>query len=135
MLPGGIDGSLTPDQIKDSVAYHPFMLNVAEPANPTKEQAARFRAKLSPAMLDDAALAGLAPILARYRTQQQALEKTFVSLTGPDVPLKYEAQRDLLTESTMQEVKKTLGGTWARLDAVVQAEKRRMVVFPYPAMK
>jgi hypothetical protein len=75
-----VDGSKTPDRIPDDLAYHHFVLAVAERQNPSKEEFTRRELRLRPVGLSKndqdlciSALAGLREELDAVETARRAV--------------------------------------------------------------
>jgi hypothetical protein len=68
-----VDGSKTPDQIPDNLAYRPFILSVAIPLNATSADAAAQADRLRPISLGTADTAALIGALNHVKEQVDAL--------------------------------------------------------------
>lgn len=135
MLPGGIDGSLTPQLIPDSVAYRLFFSAVAEPITPSATQIARQQAKLSRASLTAPDLAQLVLALASYQAQSKFLDDQYRTLPLVGASQELELQHDALVSTTITQLKKLLSRDGIiRLDGLIQSEKHNMTIFPFPKM-
>ncbi len=142
MLPGGIDGSVTPQLIPDTLAYRMFFEVMSEAANATPHEMARQRANLAPAKLSSADLAQVFQILAGFRVNLMAIQRAFAAAwnTAQQSHASFDGtsfsnQRDDLTQATLASLQAQLSGDgMARLKAYVQAEKKNMTVFPLPDM-
>ena len=131
MLPGGIDGAVTPELVPDAVAYNLFFSAVAEPADASPAQLIRERAKLARAQLSDADVAALIPILADFQQRQRALEQSFQ--TGASVSTDIDLSRGQLVNAARESMKTAITPDGIlRLDALIQVEKRHMAVYPFP---
>lgn len=75
-LPIVIDGSRTPDQIPDQLAYHHFFLAVAEHDRPSPEESARQNSRLVPLRLSDTDTASFVRELSRFREQLDDIERS-----------------------------------------------------------
>jgi len=142
MLPGGIDGAVTPELIPDTIAYRMFFQLMAESAQATPHERDRQRANLAPARLSDADLEQVFTILADFRIKLMDLMQQFYAartaaleshLTFDGNP--FSQQRDALTQSTLASLEARLTAPgMKRLKAYVQSEKKNMTVFPMPDM-
>lgn len=140
--PGTIDGSKTPEQIPDDVAYRLFFRAVSEPSNASPAQRERLRVKLLRAQLSDADLTPLVEALGNYhdgreaweRSYQQALSKSG-ALNASTVNAQFVAERDVLIKNTRDSIAARLSANgFIQLDRLVQMEKRNMVIAPFPEM-
>jgi len=135
MLAGGIDGAVTPELISDSIAYGLFLSAMAEPLNATPEQQRRQRAKLARAQLAEPDLRALLPVLADFQQRNQALEQSFQGGTASTASASLDAQRAELVSAAREWMKMTVTPDGvAKLDSLIQTEKRHMVIYPYPKM-
>ena len=135
MLAGGIDGSVNPKLIPDSVAYRLFMLAMAEPAVATAEQAQRQKEKLSRFALAEPEFQSFTAILATYLENQRALEAAYAKRTDLSSVAQFEQAREALVSQARQQMSGALSPTTlAALDQVIQAEKRHMAIYPMPQM-
>ena len=133
MLAGGVDGAVTPELIPDAAAYSLFLSTAAEPLGATAEQTRRQRAKLGRAQLSEPDLLAMAPILATFQQQQQVLEQSFRAGASPVADV--DSLRAQLVANTRAALKSAITPDGlARLDALIQMEKRRMAIYPYPAL-
>ena len=131
MLPGGVDGSVTPELIPDSVAYSLFLSNVAEPLNGTPEQQHRERAKLDRAELSEPDILAMLLILDTFQKQQELLEDSFRSGVSPTTDV--DPFRDQLVGITRDAMKTAVSAEGlANIDALIQREKRHMAIYPFP---
>ncbi len=133
MIAGGIDGAVTPELVPDSVAYNLFFSSVAEPLNGTPAQQSRERAKLARAQLSEADVLAIIPILANFQQSQLAMEQSFKS--GAQPPADLDPLRAQLVTASRESMKTalTVEGL-ARLDALIQVEKRHMAIYPFPTL-
>jgi hypothetical protein len=141
-LPGGVDGSVTPQLIPDTVAYRMFFQLMSEPANATPHELARQRANLAPAKLSSADLAVVFQVLAGFRVNLLAIQQAFSNAWNAagqsnaafdGTP--FSNQRDELTQATVASLQAQLSPDgMTRLKAYVQAEKKNMTIFPLPNM-
>jgi hypothetical protein len=72
--PGTIDGAKSPELIPDEVAYRLVLVALAEREEATESEKARFRAKISPARLDEQDTDAVFHILAAFQKQLDALD-------------------------------------------------------------
>ena len=137
LLHGSIDVSVTPQLIPDATAYRLFF-NVAseQPGARTNEQK-RQRAMLSRAQLSEQELENAALILSQYREQISDLENAWNAAvasktsSGQD----FAGQQNSIVSAARSELAAVLSPAgMARLDQLVQFEKRRMKIAPFPSM-
>ncbi len=132
--PNIIDGAVHPEMIQDKDAYRLFFLTVA--ADPTAAaEVNRQRAFLSPILAESQLLAAQT-ILFDFKTRYQAAIAKYNAIATeaqannqtPDVGA-FLSERDDIVLSTKAAIEKVLGQkAWARFDAHVQKEKKRMKV-------
>ena len=107
-LPGGVDGSVTPQLIPDTVAYRMFFQLMSEPANATPHELARQRANLAPAKLSSADLAVVFQVLVGFRVNlQQAFSNAWNAAGQSNAAFDgtpFSNQRDELTQATVARV-------------------------------
>lgn len=124
-LPIIIDGSITPDQIPDSLAYRHFLTAIAAHPVPTPDEQARQAAQLSPLGLSatdrQALITGLAP----FRTQLDSIESARASVTPSTSAAAQltalESEANSLVANTLQSVRQSLTADgMSRLDQYVQ---------------
>ncbi len=138
--PGTIDGSVTPQLITDAVAYKLFLDAACEQPQSTLDERARQRAMLARARLSETELTAAARILAGYQQQMIVLEKDYnaAAASGPPssaVALGFSGQRDAIVTATRAALATQVSAPgMARLDQLIQSEKRHMKVVPYPSM-
>jgi hypothetical protein len=137
VLPGGIDGSKTPELIPDGVAYRVFFRALT--VNPKPD---RLRAFLGPANLSDADFAlvvGTGPefefLRSAYRQhERQAVAAASSNGTALDTAaLEAEKTNIGVKVKTLLQSRLSPQGM-ASLDALIQSEKRKMTIFPSPDM-
>lgn len=136
-LPVLVDGSKTPEQIPDQLAYRHFLVAVAEHRSPTPVEADRQRARLRPIGLADADHAAFRDLLAGLREQLDAIEQARASLNsgaiaiGAKVPTiaGLKAQEDDLIATTITSLPAKLGiDGLAKLDQHIRQQVKRKIV-------
>jgi hypothetical protein len=137
MLPGGIDGSRTPELIPDAVAYRVFFRALT--VNPKTD---RLHAFLGPANLSDADFAlvvSTGPEFESLRSAYRQHEREAVAAAasaGTAVDWSaLEAEKAGIGAKVKSLLQSRLSpGGMASLDALIQSEKRKMTIFPLPDM-
>jgi hypothetical protein len=81
-LPILVDGSKTPDQIPDSLAYQHFFMAVSAHPSPSAQEQARQAAQLLPIQLCAADQQALVSALANFRTQLDQIESALSQATS-----------------------------------------------------
>ena len=130
-----IDGAVHPELIPDVTAYRMWLMVVSRSPNSTNDQSKLQHLQLAGAGLQDADESTLVAILADFNVQYNALIQSYnaaATAAGsggqPDVAA-LTLQRDTLVQSTHDRIKVALAAdAWARVDALVQNEKRHMKI-------
>jgi 2-methylisocitrate lyase-like PEP mutase family enzyme len=125
-LPVIVDGSITPEQIPDSLAYRHFFAAIAAHPFPAVTEQARQTAQLSQLNLPATDRQTLITGLASFRTQLDQIESARGAVTpGPAAAAQLAAlntQTDNLVATTLQAVRRSLTVYgWNLLDAYVKA--------------
>ena len=111
-LPVIVDGSITPDQIPDSLAYQHFLTAIAAHPFASAGEQARQAAQLSPLGLSPADRQTLIAGLASFRTQLDGIQSTLASVTpGPAAPaqlMDLRTQASSLVATTLQSIRQSL---------------------------
>ena len=143
--PGTIDGAKNPELIPDDVAYRVLFLAVAEPENPTEEQLARARAKISRAQLSEEDTAAFLNAATQFKAQIDSLAAQAAEISKGiafvDPSSVQGRQLSQLGKQQDQVLANTLGALQTglsaeglqRLQAHIQSIKRNMKVYPPPA--
>jgi len=137
--PGTIDGSANPELIPDVIAYRIFLSAACQQPNSPIDEKARQAAMLSQARLSPAELVAAVSILANYQQQMSALEQAYnaavAAKSNAAIRSGFAAQRDAIVTATKGALAGSLSGpAMARFDQLIQSEKRRMKLMPFPAM-
>jgi hypothetical protein len=130
---------MTPALIPDSVAYRLFFVTVAEPPQPTDQQARRQRSRLAGVKLTDDEYKGVVAALSEFKAAHEALQLKYSEIAehgGFVEESTLTSERDAIVESTRGKLKARLSAVaMASLDAYIQKEKSRMKVIPNPPMQ
>ncbi|SRR6266478_3511095 len=131
-----IDGSTSPEKIRDVDAYRLFLLNVAEATDASPDEKARQLVFLTPTGLKGSDLQSAISILAVFKVSYQELVKTYNDSVeaelagGKKADIKdFLKKRDSLVESIRQQLGSALTPeSMAAFHAQVQREKKNMIV-------
>jgi hypothetical protein len=139
--PGTIDGSVTPELIPDSTASWLFFTAASVKPNRSVNEQARQRALLAGAGLSHEDMIQVATILAEFRDQMTSLEQSYdtamqaAQASHSVAELDFTSQRDAVVSATRTVLAAKLSpGALKRLDRLIQSEKRRMKIVPFPGM-
>lgn len=99
-LPVVVDGSKTPRNIPDALAYSHFLTAFAAHPSPTPQEQGRQRAQLLPLQLAPADSTALSALLANFRVQLDQIEGAFAAGTGPSPLATLQTQKSALVAST-----------------------------------
>ena len=140
--PGTIDGSKTPELIPDATAYRLFFAAISEPSIKTSREAERERVKLLPAELTPEDLQVVIAVLDSFFDQKRDLELRYKKLrSGVSTAAKANIEQALSTErdALVSNTRDTLSSRLSiegllKLDRLVQREKARMIMAPFPEM-
>jgi hypothetical protein len=123
-----------------AVAYRLFLNAACEQPQSKLDEKARQRAMLFRALLSEAELTATAGILAGYQQQMMVLEQSWnAAVAAGETPnastQNFPAQRDAIVAAAKAALAASLSAPgMARLDQLIQSEKRHMKVVPYPNM-
>lgn len=140
-LPALVDGSKTPDQISDNLAYQHFLTAVAAHPSPSTQEQARQAAQLLPLHLSPADQQGLILVLAPFRTQLDQIESGIAHLTnaalGSNTPAQLanlKAQESALLATTLPNLRLSLTSDGvSHLDQYVKTHvKAHIVIYGTP---
>jgi hypothetical protein len=132
-----VDGSKTPDQISDDLAYRHFILAIAEHQNPSKEEFQRREARLRPIGFSKQerdtcvfALAGVREELDAIDAARNQIAPTFASSdAGVQARLAtLKSQEDSIIANARSRLRLSLGDGQARLDIYVRNRVKRQIV-------
>lgn len=129
--PGTIDGSVTADLIPDDTAYRIFLSAASrQPMSPIDELS-RQRAMLSRARLSENDFGEFAAIVADFQAKMEALDHSSHSpAIDPAV-----SHNSILMAARNQLATRLSAEGLSNLHRLIQVEKRRMKIVPFPAMK
>jgi len=134
-LPVAVDGSVTPGQIPDSLAYQHFFAAIAAHPFPSQQESARQSAQLSPLGLSAEDRQTLIAGLASFRTQLDQINTARAGITpGPNSSAQLTSlrtQETALVASTLQAIRQSLSTDGvSRLDQYVRTHvKARIKIY------
>ncbi|MGO9093988.1 MAG: hypothetical protein ACLQGV_02100 [Bryobacteraceae bacterium] len=140
-LPVLVDGSKTPDQIPDALAYQHYFMAVAAHPSPSAQEQSRQDAQLLPLQLSAADQQALILRLASFRTQLDQLENNLANSANatpaPSTPSQLaspNAQQAALATAALAGLRQSLTPDGAsRLDQYVQTRvKAHIVIYGTP---
>lgn len=131
-----IDGAVHPEQIPDLMAYRLYLLSLSTPSVPTETEKKRQSIRLSRLALPDAERDTFLRAITNFRAEHDRLireyneKATAANARGETYDISPLIQQlNNLTQSTHNALQTILSETsWARLDQIVQYEKRRMQI-------
>lgn len=134
-----VDGSKTPDQIPDDLAYRHFILAIAEHKNPSTQEYQRREARLAPMGLSPsdhdasiAALAGLRETLDQIQVSRNAISPGDPTASSQFADLKSQEDAAIGIAVGLLRASLTLDGQ-ARLGSYVRGHvKSRIVILGAP---
>jgi hypothetical protein len=141
-MPGTIDGAKNPELIPDAIAYRLVFLAIMEPENPTEEQRARARAKISIAGLSEDDTVAFLLHLSRFHTAITGIDSLIGQIYARNptpTPSSSDAQlliqlgnqlEDLIAKTIADLPTQLSTDGMARLYAFVQQAKRSMKYVP-----
>lgn len=120
-----VDGSVTPGQIPDALAYHHFLVAIATHPFPTAEEQARQTAQLAPLGLSAADQQTLITGLTSFRTELDGIVNARASVgTGSGATAQLanlRTQEDTLVTSTLASIQRSLTADGvSRLDVYIK---------------
>jgi hypothetical protein len=140
-LPVLVDGSKTPDQIPDSLAYQHYFMAVAAHPSPSTDEQNRQAAQLLPLQLSPADQETLILRLASFRTQLDQLENNLANSANatpaPNAPSQVASpnvQQAALATAALADLRQSLTPDGAsRLDQYVQTRvKAHIMIYGTP---
>lgn len=135
-LPVLVDGSKTPDQIPDSLAYQQFFAAVSAHPSPSAQELARQNAQLLPLSLSPADQQNLVQALAAFRTGLDPIEAALLAQPTPAQVASLRQQKATLLANTMTTVSSSLTAAgFATLDQYVKTHVKQHIIIYGGAMQ
>jgi hypothetical protein len=124
-----VDGSKTPDQIPDNLAYHHFFASVSAHPSPTAQGLGRQSAQLLPLNLSAADQQNLVQALAVFRAGLDPIEAALLAQPTPSQAASLMQQKDSLLASTMAAISSSLTSDgFGKLDQYVKTHVKQHIV-------
>ena len=128
-LPVLVDGSKTPDQIPDNLAYHHFFSAVAAHTSPSAKEMARQNAQLLLLNLSAADRQGLVQALAVFRAALDPIEAALLAQPTAAQVASLQQQKDALLASTMTAIRTSLTPDgFGQLDQYVKTHVKQHII-------
>jgi hypothetical protein len=135
-LPVVVDGSKTPDQIPDNLAYHHFFASVSAHPSPSAQELARQNAQLLPLSLSPADQQNLVQALAVFRTALDPIEAALLAQPTPAQVAGLRQQKATLLANTMTTISSSLTADgFGKLDQYVKTHVKQHIVIYGSAMQ
>lgn len=135
-LPVLVDGSKTPDQIPDNLAYQHFFASVSAHPSPSAQELARQNAQLLPLNLSAADQQSLVQALAAFRTGLDPIEAALLLQPAVAQVAALRQQKDTLLTNTMTNIKSSMTSDgFGRLDQYVKTHVKQHIVIYGGAMQ
>lgn len=124
-----VDGSKTPDQIPDNLAYYHFFAAVSAHPFPTAQELGRQSAQLLALHLSEADQQSLVQALAVFRTGLDPLEAALRAQPTPAQAASLKQQKDSLLTSAMTDISSSLTSDGlGKLDQYIKAQVKKHIV-------
>lgn len=136
LFPAGTVNGAVGEPIPDTVAYRLFLTAATEHPESKVDEKARQRALLSQARWSEAELHAAAAVLSDYRSALEALAQSFnarVSAGAAQIEDLNTAQASLVAATRLRLAAFLSPASLTGLDRLVQSEKRKMKIVPFPA--